>query len=60
MGEGNGKDERYEVSGNEPIEMTPLKLLGLILKCVLTDRITDEEVEKICSVYYKTLEEWWG
>ena len=47
-------------NGNKPIEITPLKLLAVILKVVLTDRITDEEIEKICSVYYKTLDEWWG
>ena len=49
----------YEGNGNKPIEVTPLKLLAVILKVVLTDRITDEEVEKICSVYYKTIQEWW-
>jgi hypothetical protein len=49
----------YEGNGNKPIEVTPLKLLAVILKAVLQDRITDEEIEKICSVYYKTLQEWW-
>jgi hypothetical protein len=49
-----------EDNGQKSIEVTPLRLLGIILKCVLQDRITDEEVEKICSVYYKTLQEWWG
>jgi hypothetical protein len=48
-----------EGNGNKPIEITPLKLLAVILKVVLTDRITDEEVEKICSVYYKTIQDWW-
>ncbi|MGA9772425.1 MAG: hypothetical protein WBV94_25555 [Blastocatellia bacterium] len=42
------------------IEVTPLKLLGIILKAVLKDRITDEEVETICSNYHKTLQDWWG
>ena len=55
--EGEGKP--YEGNGNKPIEITPLKLLAVILKVVLTDRITDEEIEKICSTYYKTLQEWW-
>jgi hypothetical protein len=56
------KDARkpQEGNGQKLIEITPLRLLGIILKAVLQDRITDEEVEKICSVYYKTLEEWWG
>ena len=49
-----------EGNGQKSIEITPLRLLGIILKAVLQDRITDEEVEKICSVYYKTLDEWWG
>ncbi len=48
-----------ESNGNKPIEMTPLKLLAVILKVVLQDRITDEEIDKICKVYYKTLDEWW-
>jgi hypothetical protein len=48
-----------ERNGNKPIEMTPLKLLAVILRVVLQDRITDEEIDKICKVYYKTLDEWW-
>jgi hypothetical protein len=48
-----------EGNGSKPIEITPLKLLAVILKVVLTDRITDEEIEKICSTYYKTLQDWW-
>lgn len=47
-------------NGQEPIEVTPLQLLGLILKSVLKDRITDEEVDTICSVYYKTVKDIWG
>ena len=39
-----------ELSG---VTLTPLQLLGLILKVVLKDRITDEEIDKICSVYYE-------
>ena len=49
----------YEGNGNKLIEMSPLKLLAVILKSVLTDRITDEEIDNICSVYFKTLQEWW-
>ena len=48
-----------EGNGQKSIEVTPLKLLAIILKVVLQDRITDEEIEKICSVYYKTIQEWW-
>lgn len=49
-----------EGNGNKQIEITPLKLLAVILKVVLMDRITDEEIEKICSTYYKTIQEWWA
>lgn len=52
-------DKLHEGNGNKPIEVTPIKVLAIILKAVLQDRITDEEVNKICSVYFKTLEEWW-
>ena len=41
------------------VEITPLQLLGLMLKGVLKDRITDEEVDTICSTYYKAVNEWW-
>lgn len=40
--------------------VTPIQLLALMLRAVLKDRITDEEVETICSTYYKTVKEWWG
>lgn len=46
-----------ELSG---IDVTPIQLLGLILKAVLKDRITDQEVEIICSNYYKTVKDIWG
>jgi hypothetical protein len=57
--EGEG-GEPQKSNGKKSIEVTPLQLLGIILKCVLKDRITDEEVETICSTYYKTVNEWWG
>jgi hypothetical protein len=53
------KDKLQNGNGNKPIEITPLRLLAVILKVVLTDRITDEEIEKICSTYYKTIQDWW-
>lgn len=59
MGDEEEKGKPQEGNGRKSIEVTPLKLLGIILKSVLQDRITDEEVERICSVYYKTLQEWW-
>lgn len=42
------------------LSLTPLQLLGLILKVVLEDRITDEEIDRICSTYYATVREWFG
>jgi hypothetical protein len=60
MGEETEKDKLQEGNGQKPIEVTPLQLLGIILKCVLKDRITDEEVDTICSVYYQTIKDWWG
>jgi hypothetical protein len=50
----------HKGNGQKPISVTPLQLLGVILKVVLKDRITDEEIELICSNYYKTIEDWWG
>ena len=49
-----------EGNGQKPISLTPLQLLEVILKAVLKDRITDEEAKRICSTYYKTIEDWWG
>jgi hypothetical protein len=49
--------KRQKSNGHKSIEVTPIQLLGIMLKCVLKDRITDEEVETICSVYYKTVKE---
>ena len=53
-------DEGENGNGKKGIEVTPIQLLGIILKIVLKERITEEEVETICSVYYKTVQEWWG
>ena len=47
-------------NGQKQIELTPIQLLEVMLRCVLKDRITDEEIETICSVYYETVKDWWG
>ena len=39
----------------DTVTLTPLQLLGVILRTVLEDRITDEEIERICSRYYDTI-----
>ena len=49
-----------EGNGQRPIAVTPKQLLVIILKVVFKDRTTDEEIEKICSVYFKALEDLWG
>lgn len=54
------KEAPHNGNGQKSIEVTPMKLLAIILKVVLKDRITDEEVETICSNYYKTINDWWG
>jgi hypothetical protein len=38
---------------------TPMHLLRFILKSVLKEQVNDEQIEKICSVFYNTLKEWW-
>jgi hypothetical protein len=53
-------DTHHEGNGQKPIEVTPMKLLAIILKVTLKDRITDEEADTICSVYYQTVKDWWG
>ncbi len=40
------------------LSLTPLQMLGLILKIVLKDRITNDEVDKICSTYYRAILKW--
>ncbi|MFL6274510.1 MAG: hypothetical protein ACJ74G_04800 [Blastocatellia bacterium] len=53
-------DKPHEGNGQRPIEVTPKKLLMIILKVVFKDRTTDEEIEKICSEYFKALDDLWG
>ena len=53
-------DTHHEGNGQKPITVTPMQLLAIILKVALKDRATDEEIERICSVYYKAIEDLWG
>jgi hypothetical protein len=53
-------DTPYEGNGLKPILVTPKQLLVIVLKVVFKDRTTDEEVERICSAYFKALEDMWG
>jgi hypothetical protein len=54
------KETHQEGNGQKSIAVTPIQLLGIILKVVLKERIAEEEVEAICSVYWETVNEWWG
>lgn len=42
------------------IVFTPLQLLGIILKLVLKNRITDFEIDKITTAYYRAIKDMWG
>jgi tetratricopeptide (TPR) repeat protein len=42
------------------IPLAPLQALGLILTAVLGDRITEDEVEKICNNYYRVIMDWYS
>jgi tetratricopeptide (TPR) repeat protein len=42
------------------IALAPLQALGLILTAVLGDRITEDEVEKICNNYYRVIMDWYS
>jgi hypothetical protein len=47
---------------NKPdtISLNPLQLLGVLLKIVLKDNITDEQIERICDVYYELIREYYA
>lgn len=42
------------------ISLTPLQLLAVIIKAKLGDRIEEQEVRRICQVYYAGLSLIWG
>ena len=42
------------------LSFTPLQLLAVIIKTLLRERIKDDEVHRICKVYYEALESIWG
>lgn len=42
-----------------PVAFTPLTLLATIMKCVLKERITDKETERICVSYYRAVQDIW-
>ena len=40
------------------VSLTPIQMLGLVIKLVLRDRITDEELKLICDTYYSAIMHW--
>jgi tetratricopeptide (TPR) repeat protein len=40
-------------------EITPIQLLGIILKVKLRERITDEEIDRICMAYFNAVMDIW-
>jgi hypothetical protein len=40
------------------VSLTPIQMLGLVIKLVLRDRITDEELKRICNTYYSAIRHW--
>lgn len=47
------KLKRPEASREVPVALTPIQWLAVVLKAMLKERITDEEIERICSSYYE-------
>jgi hypothetical protein len=45
---------------NSTISLDPLQLLAVILKTTLCNRISDEEVHRICSAYYSAVLDIWS
>jgi uncharacterized protein (DUF2267 family) len=46
-----------EIAG---IALTPLQLLGVVLKIALKNSITHEEIDLICSTFYDAVNEIWA
>lgn len=40
------------------LTLTPLQMLGVLLKVVLRDRITSSEIDHICASYYQAITKW--
>lgn len=58
---GNRKPSRITTSPasqRESLTLTPLQMLGVLLKVVLKDRITDDEIDQICSSYHTAIIKW--
>ena len=49
-----------ELSKFESVNLTPLQLLGVLLKVVLKDSITNEQIDQICTAYYQLIREYYA
>jgi len=41
------------------LSLTPLQLLGLVVKAILEDRASDAEVDQVRRVYYRLSTDWY-
>jgi hypothetical protein len=39
------------------VTLTPTQLLGVMMKAVLEERITSDEIDRICTAYYYAMQE---
>lgn len=46
-------------SGQEPIAFTPLSLLATIIKCILKEKVTQKELDRICKAYFNAVHIMW-
>lgn len=51
--------KRQQPADELDIAFTPMQMLGIILKVVLKDRITDEEVDRICAAFVEVLNDFY-
>jgi hypothetical protein len=39
------------------VSLTPVQLLGVMMRVVLEERITSDEIDQICTAYYNAMKE---
>ena len=49
-----------ELSKLDTISLTPLQLLGVLVKVMFKDRITDAEIDRLCNAYYQLIREYYS
>jgi hypothetical protein len=40
------------------VRVTPIQLLAILIKVVAKDRLTKDEIDRICSTYYDAVVNW--